>query len=455
MDCVTVLRLVFISMPISPYPSLQSKRADLKKAETAEADSDQTAEASPRNPEAAILDPERLPSWQRPFVLGPNVRFTRTPHKKHPEPEMPAAAQKQQAAFGPQLPSPATVLQERIAEELPAERTVSSAEEATTAADEQKLPAGEMEEDTAPSIPWYLSREIDAILPAPEETGRAIAAENETPDMPDETAHAEDNCFSYLPDALAFEMMALAGLEHRPADNRTRAPVESPIQAEEPTAPLEQEAPRTKANIETAPAEAFTETAQDDMMITSWTATSDAVETVCEEPEDRAEEAPSPVLLYRQVLAYSPTRTAESRIPETPSVPSTVDEDDEDDEDIEEIAAVEEPVEEAVAPFEKDDLDTAEAPLAAAPELKTRPEPLNVLARHEETDFVFPSIDLLQMPGSDEASEFSQEALEQSAASWKAFWKISASRARSSTCVRALSSRCMNSSRRPASSLRG
>lgn len=30
-------------------------------------------------PDAIILDPAQLPSWQRPFVLGPNVRFTRTP----------------------------------------------------------------------------------------------------------------------------------------------------------------------------------------------------------------------------------------------------------------------------------------------------------------------------------------------------------------------------------------
>jgi len=44
----------------------------------------QTADAS-RQPgpqasaDAVILDPEKLPTWQRAFVLGPNVRFTRTP----------------------------------------------------------------------------------------------------------------------------------------------------------------------------------------------------------------------------------------------------------------------------------------------------------------------------------------------------------------------------------------
>ncbi|NML76785.1 DNA translocase FtsK [Rhizobium sp. S-51] len=29
--------------------------------------------------DAVILDPEKLPTWQRAFILGPNVRFTRTP----------------------------------------------------------------------------------------------------------------------------------------------------------------------------------------------------------------------------------------------------------------------------------------------------------------------------------------------------------------------------------------
>lgn len=35
--------------------------------------------------DAIILDPEQLPRWQRPFVLKPNVRFTRTPGRARPE----------------------------------------------------------------------------------------------------------------------------------------------------------------------------------------------------------------------------------------------------------------------------------------------------------------------------------------------------------------------------------
>lgn len=148
---VTALRLVFISMPISRYPSLQSKHADLTKTDNAEAQADQTGEAARRNPEAAILDPERLPTWQRPFVLGPNVRFTRTPHKKHPEPAMPAATETEEAVFGPHLPSPATVLQERIAEELTAARGAPTGEQAWNAKDEQ-VPTEEEPVDTTEAV---------------------------------------------------------------------------------------------------------------------------------------------------------------------------------------------------------------------------------------------------------------------------------------------------------------
>ncbi|WP_147181601.1 MULTISPECIES: DNA translocase FtsK [Alphaproteobacteria] len=33
--------------------------------------------------DAVILDPEKLPTWQRAFILGPNVRFTRTPGQNY------------------------------------------------------------------------------------------------------------------------------------------------------------------------------------------------------------------------------------------------------------------------------------------------------------------------------------------------------------------------------------
>ncbi|TNB48894.1 DNA translocase FtsK [Martelella lutilitoris] len=395
-------------MPISPYPSLQSKRADLKKADTAEAEADQTAETPRRNRDAAILDPERLPTWQRPFVLGPNVRFTRTPHKKHPEPETPASAGSQQVDFEPYPPSPATVLQERIADELPAERVAVFDSEPCEAMDEPPLRVfepvdeTETEEDAAPSIPWYLSSETNAFLPDVVEADRTTAEKDMTPETPNEMRRTEDDRFSYLPDALAFEMMALSGLEDRPA--------EKPAQQQEPvvTDPLHEE-----ADAKTGHAEPVAEVPQDELMISSWTATSDAVETLADETKEPAEDVPSPISLYRQVLAYSPTRIAENTTPDAPTFSEDAGEDDEDAED---VPSVEEPTADAAACIDENDFDAGEeTDIEAEPEQKERPQALNVLAKHEETDFVFPSIDLLQMPGSDEASEFSQEALEQSA----------------------------------------
>ncbi|MAM10985.1 MAG: DNA translocase FtsK [Rhizobiaceae bacterium] len=387
-------------MPISRYPSLQSKHADLTKTDNAEAQADQTGEAARRNPEAAILDPERLPTWQRPFVLGPNVRFTRTPHKKHPEPAMPAATETEEAVFGPHLPSPATVLQERIAEELTAARVAPSGKQALNAKDEQVLTeeepvdTTEAVEDWVPSIPWYLSGDADIDTALSDETDHASAADDAAPEALSATARAQRDCFSYLPDGLAFEMMALGGMEARPAEGRTQA--EPPVEAE----------PRQEsANAE--PADRNAEAAQADLANPAWTATSDAVETILDEQEESIGEGPSPVSLYRQVLLYSPTRSGEKAASDEPSMPSDLEEDAPDVSSADALAHG--PTESIAAYVEEDDFD-------AEPERKERAGgPLNVLARHEVTDFVFPSIELLQTPRADEANEFSQEALEQSA----------------------------------------
>ncbi|WP_394706012.1 DNA translocase FtsK [uncultured Martelella sp.] len=399
-------------MPISRYPNHQTKPVDVAKTENAEAERDQIAEVSRRNAEAAILDPERLPTWQRPFVLGPNVRFTRTPHRKHPEPAMPAETETEEMVFGPHLPSPATVLQERIAEELPAARLVSSDKQPWNVETEQPLsevePIDEIEaeeEDTAPSIPWYLSGENDVDPSLPDEIDYATTHDDAMLETSSETERVHGDCFSYLPDGLAFEMMALGGVETPGAEKNVQT---------EP--PVETEPQQAKADISVAPATEPAGAAQADLVDPSWTATSDAVETILDDKKERAEEGPSPVSLYRQVLLYSPTRTAESTPADVPSGPCESSEDADDAPDVwaVEDLADDEPDEDIAAFIEEDDVEI-EPEREAEPEYKERTEPLNVLAEHEVTDFVFPSIDLLQMPGSDEANEFSQEALEQSA----------------------------------------
>ncbi|WP_174803020.1 DNA translocase FtsK [Martelella limonii] len=407
-------------MPISRYPSLQSKPADSTKTDNAEAEGAKTAEASRRNPEAAILDPDRLPSWQRPFVLGPNVRFTRTPHRKHPEPGMAAADDPEDVAFGPQLPSPATALQERIAEELPAARP--GAEDIEALREESDDLAEDILDraEEGASMPWYLSPDADtgiATADAAIETGGSdsVSAEPDpaTAGMHEELIggsavvseadvileEAEDDVFSYLPDGLAFEMMALGGTQRRPAERRAQ-----------------KEGHATIAPQPVAPAEALEETMDAVLMTAPWTASctaaQDDIETVVNAVEPSTGDRPSPVALYRQVLLHSPVRAAAAAIAEAPEAPPAC------DDSAEETAPVMEHMAEAEAEAEADESTDSVHDEVFAPQPVNHVasvSPLNVLAKHEETDFIFPSIELLQQPRTDEASELSQEALEQSA----------------------------------------
>uniref|UniRef100_UPI00353036EE DNA translocase FtsK n=1 Tax=unclassified Martelella TaxID=2629616 RepID=UPI00353036EE len=382
---------------------------------------DRFAEPSRRNPDAAILDPDRLPTWQRPFVLGPNVRFTRTPHKKHPEPEMPPAAtgERPEACYGPPSRSPAVALQDRIADELPAARDDGAPHGQKLApfpaeppvlvdflfqpigapehdAELQAFPEPEPEpaaQTTMPEQPSATNDESKVNIshaPSRSETHdvqpvATVGEANETP--------ADEGYLAFIPDGLAFEMMALGLFEGV-------TPIAEAALCED---------------ID------FADEANADEDGTPWTATSDAVETVIDEPETVAEDGPSPIALYRQVLLYSPTqRGLSDRMDEqvAHADESPVDErddgfaemyadeaeDDPEDEPEDDIAAVAE--EHDIRPEMEPEEDDAPDTVA---------EPLHVLAKHEQTDFLFPSIELLQAPRSDETSDLSQEALEQSA----------------------------------------
>ncbi|MGV0875959.1 DNA translocase FtsK [Martelella sp. FLE1502] len=414
-------------MPFSRSPSLQSKPAgSLRTDGDQTSGDDRISEPSRRNPDAAILDPDRLPTWQRPFVLGPNVRFTRTPHKKHPE--SPASAAKPEE--GDDLPpqSPAAALQDRIAEELPAERGEGALQ----------YPAPEPFRDDPPVLvdflfhplgaqqpgaaqPDFLEPETDPELVTQTTTQQKSTNNDESqvniPQVPsisemhdvptaataDETrqAQAGAGALAFIPDGLAFEMMEL-GL----FDDATPAP------KAEAVAPAEDD-PADESGT------------HDGFM--PLTAASDAVETVADEPQARAEEGPSPVALYRQVLLYSPTRRAAddyfeaepAQVPEAPVEASdAIDESDLTDEQDEAFAEIDEDAWEDEA--EADIADFGETqPHQPVPEENDASDnvtgPLNVLAKHEQTDFLFPSIELLQAPLADETSDLSQEVLEQSA----------------------------------------
>ncbi len=420
-------------MPFSRYPSLQSKPAgSLRTDGDQTSGDDRITEPSRRNPDAAILDPDRLPTWQRPFVLGPNVRFTRTPHKKHPESPSSAAKPEEGDDLPPQ--SPAAALQDRIAEELPAKRGEGALENPTAEPfrDEPPMlvdflfhPLGAPEHDAAqPAFPEPETDPEPVAQTAPPEQTSADNDESpvnisqapsisemhdaqaaETADEANQT-QARAGALAFIPDGLAFEMMGLGLFDGA-----------MPASKAEAAAPAEDE-PADEAG------------AHDGFM--PWTAASDAVETATDEPEASAEEGPSPVALYRQVLLYSPTRrTTDDRMDSEPARPQEIpaeESDPIDDNHLDDSDLMDER-EEAFAEIDEDAWeDEAEAEIADFGDVQPRqpaaeedeaPDnvagPLNVLAKHEQTDFVFPSIELLQAPFADEASVLSQEVLEQSA----------------------------------------
>ncbi|WP_425283250.1 DNA translocase FtsK [Martelella endophytica] len=176
---------------------------------------------------------------------------------------------------------------------------------------------------------------------------------------PVEKAAKAERSFAFIPDGLAFEMMGLGLIGE--ADEVAPEPV-----AEEPRPAAALVAP---VPVEPAPAAA---------------------------PE--APEAPSPVSLYRQVTLRAP-EPASAPVPEEP-VEDLVEEEDGFDED--------DPAEVEFYEAAEDEIDDEDDETPAEPQRR-------VFVQEPVTDFVFPSIDLLQSQRHDEVSELSQEVLEQSA----------------------------------------
>ena len=134
-----------------------------------------------------------------------------------------------------------------------------------------------------------------------------------------------------------------------------------------------------------------------------WTATSDAVETVTDEPEAIAEDGPSPVALYGRSCSTARRSRAEAtpvdeQIAHTDEDEAPADESesvfDEVSEDETQDASVDEPVDAPAGDMadyaeERDCQPEIEPEEDATPDVVT--EPLHVLAKHEQTDFLFPS----------------------------------------------------------------
>ena len=101
------------------------------------------------------------------------------------------------------------------------------------------------------------------------------------------------------------------------------------------------------------------------------------------------------------------------------------------------------------ADYEEEDEDEEEAPVARAPRKKPEPSP-----KKSNSKFELPSVSVLAAPKAPIASRSARPSSKPIRARWKACSAISACAATSSNPIPAPSSRCTNSSPRPASSRR-
>ncbi|WP_176086086.1 DNA translocase FtsK [Martelella sp. HB161492] len=383
-------------MPLSRFPSLNSNPADSGKTDD-RALAERREEEAQNASNAVILDPDKLPTWQRPFVLAPNVRFTRTPSQTYPAPQIrpegPARAPHTPQMLAPNAdaaavpsirdttagpaaelraaPSPASDLQRRIARAL-------SEEPATVSA--------------APQPPAPSRRAVD-FLSHPLDRTEITHAATETADAPEPeqvskaTATEAPSAFGFISDALVWEMMGLGILDEATPVATTAPAAADAIAAETAAA----------QSVDDVPADAEDDTQADDGL-----------------------ESPSPVALYRQItprLLPEQSPDTEAQMADTDDVaadPIASDDQTEMDAETDGDAEAESTMTAA------HDAETASDTVAEAEPIDIPvPVPARRLAlKHRDRsteDYLFPSIDLLQSPRPNPAAEMSQEHLEQSA----------------------------------------
>ncbi|MCM2475061.1 DNA translocase FtsK [Rhizobium sp. CG5] len=393
--------------------------------------SDQTPEPRPEQgvtsqqvaqpyPDGVVLDPEKLPVWQRAFVLGPNVRFTRTPSTAHVQPQIEAQQGASAAAQNLQTSADAAYI---IGRGNPAFR--SRSETASPVGDlQQQLGQalqGTPEQDLREATSLKAQAAIPQIrtgaplivpkrpVPQPRNSGfvqptlghddraatRPIAATALptarpamtsvlpveaplpqptsvlTPAQPivSKPAATPARLATTIPDHLIWEMMSLGASDG--------AELRSAAQAPERHAPVNLPQPATVPSATVAQAPAIPAVRHDLKPL--------AVSAKPPETTPASPEAPSAVHLYRQVTLHRAVPLAEPV-----SLPD----------------AVTQPIE------------ICEPALATVPVPSTRltakrtPGPLSFV---QTDDYLFPDVDLLQTGAPRQVGMMSQEALEQSA----------------------------------------
>ncbi len=324
---------------------------------------------------AVALDPDKLPPWQRAFILGPNVRFTRTPGRGSARPETEPAPVEQAGHTDPAKTETQTIsASERSSVTAPDQRAQPTQHHIHAGSQVNNLQrrivqAFETQTPTDPvshSINAAVQRVVEQPMQYQPSDAPVIPAENVAAQVPEK---ASTRRMTSIPDHLIWEMMSLGASESVEPRVLPRA-----LPASEP-------APKAK------PASASSPT------IHRFVPPAPEVETLPVVgnalPAPAPDEAPSAVDLYRQIAIRQPDTVAVEIEPELPPV-------------VDMQANVDVPASEAP-------IDPPPAmPVATAHARKPR-SPLYA------EDYTFPDIELLQPAAPREEQTMSQEALEQSA----------------------------------------
>ncbi|AYD04117.1 DNA translocase FtsK [Neorhizobium sp. NCHU2750] len=345
---------------------------------------------------AVELDPAKLPTWQRAFILAPNVRFTRTP------------------GHGPAKALP--TVRERIAsmvaqsETKPAERaqTKKNSNDAGSQVnnlqrrlaqafvpEKAPVPAPVVQSDDVAArraIEQAQNQRIPAVAkpPAAEASAPVITAPIAItePIVTAAVAPAPTRRMTSVPDHLIWEMMSLGASENIEAGISRRALPASQPQPQHAAVIAPAAAP-VKPNPTKPGASALAPTIQ--RFVPPAPLVEDVVVMPAPAPEAPQIDAPSAIHLYRQVSVRQFVPAPIEVEPQTFQTDS--------------VASYEEPqVVEPAPVFHGIDAEPVAAPVARKPRLQTFTE-----------DYTFPDIDLLQPAAPREEQTMSQEALEQSA----------------------------------------
>jgi DNA segregation ATPase FtsK/SpoIIIE, S-DNA-T family len=312
---------------------------------------------------AIELDPEKLPTWQRAFVLGPNVRFTRTPGRSPAKSETEAAAVEERPAPVAYPVSVPAVRAQPTQQKIHAGSQVNNLQRRIVRA----FAANVTEQQVPTSVDAPVQRLVEQ--PLTEQTMESVP-QVDAASMPAVQA-APQRRMTSIPDHLIWEMMSLGGSENVEPKVSAQQPPPVPVPRKN-TAAL---APSVQRFVPPAP-------------------TPVAPRPVVQAPTAPSAKAPEPsaIHLYRQIALRQPAPMHDE--PQSQPV-------------LDAPTIIETAVVEAAPVARTEEVSLArpvETPVARKPRVLTFAE-----------DYTFPDIDLLQFAEPREEQTMSQEALEQSA----------------------------------------